>query len=76
MKAIWKKCWKEFYNWFETQWKIAWDILKYSVIGFVQAIFEWLKTIVGGLFAGLWKLVIKPVGKWCYETVMSWIKSI
>lgn len=76
MKAIWKKCWDEFYNWFVLRWKHAWDILKYSVIGFVQAVFEWLKTIIGGLFAGLWKLFIKPVAKWCYEKVVEWIKSI
>lgn len=76
MKAIWEQCWDEFSAWFISQWKYAWELLSVSIIGLVQACFEWLKTIVGGAFAGLWKLVIKPVGKYCCDTIIKWIKEI
>lgn len=76
MKQIWKQCWAEFTEWFGSQWKYAWEILKCSIIGLVQACFEWLKTIIGGACAGLWKLVVKPVGQWCYEKAIEWIKKI
>lgn len=76
MKKIWQQCWYEFSVWFSIQWKYAWDVLKNSVIGLVLALFEWAKTIIGGLFAGLWKLVIKPVGKWCREKIIQWIEKI
>ena len=76
MKTIWKQCWGEFTAWFCDQWKYAWELLKISIIGLVQACFEWLKTIVGGAIAGFWKLVVKPVGKWCYETIIEWIKNL
>ena len=76
MKAIWEQCWDEFSAWFIDQWKYAWELLKVSIIGLVQACFEWLKTIVGGACAGFWKLVVKPVGKWCYEKVVDWIEKI
>ena len=76
MKNIWKKCWFEFVEWFDEQWKFAWDALKLSVIGLVQACFEWIKTILGGIFIGFWKLVIKPIGKYCYDKVIEWIEKI
>ena len=52
MKTIWKQCWDEFSAWFISEWKYAWDLLSASIIGLVQACFEWLKTIVGGAIAG------------------------
>jgi hypothetical protein len=76
MKEIWTKCWDEFSAWFISQWKFAWELLSVSIIGLIQACFEWLKTIVGGAFAGLWKLVVKPVGKWCYDKLVEWVKKI
>lgn len=76
MKEIWKQCWREFADWFVGQWKYAWDILKCSIIGLVQACFEWLKTIIGGLFAGLWKLVVKPLGKWLCDSTIDWIQRL
>lgn len=76
MKEIWKQCWGEFSEWFSGQWKFAWEILRESIIGLTLAVFAWLKTIVGGAFAGLWKLVIKPVGKWCCDKIIEWIKKI
>lgn len=76
MKQIWKQCWEEFIVWFEEQWKFAWDILRESIVGLTLAVFAWLKTIFGGVLAGLWKLVIKPVGKWCCDKFVEWIKKI
>lgn len=76
MKKIWNKCWGEFVNWFVPQWKCAWELLSKSIVGLVLAIFQWAKTIIGAAGAGLWKLVIKPVGKWCCETLVDWIKKI
>lgn len=76
MKAIWKQCWKEFTEWFCAQWEYAWSLLKISIIDLVSACFEWAKAILGSAVAGLWKLVLKPVGKWCYETIIEWIKKI
>ena len=76
MKSIWNQCWAEFVAWFSEQWKTAWELLKESIIGLVLAIFLWLKTIVGGAFAGLWKLVVKPVGKWCCDKIVEWIEKL
>lgn len=76
MKEIWKQCWAEFTTWFCEQWKRAWELLKVSIVGLVQSCFEWLKTIVGVAFTGLWKLVIKPVGKWCCDKIIDWIEKI
>lgn len=76
MKEIWNQCWAEFVIWFSDQWSYAWELLKVSIISLVQATFEWLKTIIGGLFAGLWKLVIKPVGKYSCDKIVEWIKKI
>ena len=76
MKEIWNQCWDEFIVWFESQWRYAWDLLSGSLVGLVQACFEWLKAIIGGAFGGLWKFVVKPIGKWCCDKIIEWIKNI
>ena len=76
MKKIWKQCWYDFRLWFDGQWKCAWELLQAALITFVQACFEWLKTIVGGVFAGFWKLVVLPIGKWCHNKIVEWIEKI
>lgn len=76
MKKIWQKCWGEFTEWFVVQWEHSWDLLKYSLVGFVQAIFNWIYTVGGALVLGLWKLVLKPVGKFIADAVIAQIKEI
>lgn len=76
MKTIWTQCWTEFCDWFSTQWKYAWDLLKQAIITMVLAIFEWLKTVIGALGLGLWKLVIKPVGKYICDAIIELINKI
>lgn len=76
MKAIWEQCWEEFSAWFIEEWKYAWDLLSASIIGLIQSCFEWLKIIVGGSLVGLWKLVIKPIGKYCRDKIIEWVKKI
>lgn len=76
MKTIWTQCWTEFCDWFSTQWKYAWDLLKQAIITMVLAIFEWLKTVIGALGLGLWKLVIKPVGKYLCDAIIELINKI
>lgn len=76
MKTIWKKHWKEFTNWFCDQWKYAWGLLRESIITLTIALFEWLHTILGAVFGGLWKLFILPVGKYIKEKLIEWIEKI
>lgn len=76
MKEIWTKCWGEFTEWFVAQWKYAWDLLKTSLIQFVQAIFQWIYAIAGALVLGLWKLVIKPVGKYIADAIIAWFEKL
>jgi hypothetical protein len=76
MKTIWIQCWTEFCDWFSTQWKYAWDLLKQAIITMVLSVFEWLKTVIGDLGLGLWKLVIKPVGKYLCDAIIELINKI
>ena len=76
MKEIWTKCWGEFANWFVMQWGYAWDLLKVSLIQFVQAIFNWIYAVCGALVLGLWKLVIKPVGTYIANAIIAWIEKL
>lgn len=76
MKEIWSKQWDEYTTWFLTQWQYAWEFLTTSIIGLVKAIFEWVYAILGAAIGGLWKLVLVPIGKWCCEKIINWIKKI
>lgn len=76
MKDVWLQCWDEFSVWFCSQWKYAWSLLSESLSGLIVAVFEWAKTIVGSALGGAWKLIIKPVGKWCCDKIVEWIKKI
>lgn len=76
MKEIWLKCWGEFKEWFNVQWKYAWDLLKNALVTFALAIFNWIYTVGGALVIGLWKLVIKPIGQYISAAVIAWIEKL
>lgn len=76
MKEIWTQQWDEFTTWFITQWKYAWELLKTSIIGLIQSIFEWLYTVAGTAIGGLWKLVLVPVGKYTLEKLIELVKKL
>lgn len=73
---MFKQCWAEYKEWLEDQWESAWDVLSDSFVIFIIAVFTWFYNIIGSVFVGLWKLVVKPVGKFALLKIKEWVKKI
>ena len=76
LESFWKQCWIEYKMWFCEEWKNAWYILREAVVSMISAAFQWVYTIIGALFGGFWKLVLKPVLHYINKLLVDLIKKL
>lgn len=75
MKTL-KTYWANFWSWFVTIWKAAWEKLRTGILGLISAIFSWLYKVISSFLSGLWNLFLLPVGRYIKDAVVKWIKKI